>query len=576
MPVKSGPARRAKPRTRPRAVPAHAVWNAQRLVWTDGEFWFDERAADAAARFFPEHLVLTEGEWAGRPFVLADWQEHDIVRPTFGWKRPDGTRRYRRVYVWVPRKNGKTELAAGIAILVLVGDAEEAGQVFSIATNKEQAELVFNKSISMVQRSPTLGDTLETYKTSVYCPALNAAFKPLSGKPTGKHGLSCSGLIGDELHEWDSGELYQFIHDSESARRQPLEFLISTAGKKGGYGEEVWDECQKILDGTLDDPETLVVVYAAGPEDDWTDPKVWAKANPNLGVSKKLDVMETEARRARQLPRLVNNFKRYQLNLWTEQSTLWLPIDGIDDDGNPFGWDHCVGPVGWKDLEARVKGKRCFGGVDLSSVQDISALSWWFPVQPGLVLPVWLVRFFKPKALLKEHGRRDKLPYERWADEGAIIATPGNVVDYAFIKEQIFRDAEMFRIAHAGETKLEDGQGGLAIDRWNATQMAVELQQEGLPVVLMGQGFASLAAPSAELERLVLSNGFHHGGHPVLRQHAKVVAVEEDAAGNIKPAKNKSTQRIDGIASGVNALGIAARDKGDPTSVYQTRGALVL
>lgn len=563
MAVRSGPARRGKPRTRPRAVPARAVWDADRLAWVDGDFWYDERAAEAAARFFPEHLVLTEGEWAGRPFELADWQEHDIVRPTFGWKRPDGTRRYRRVYVWVPRKNGKTELAAGIAILVLIGDGEEAGQVFSIATNKDQAELVFNKAISMVQRSPTLGGLLETYKTSVYCPELNAAFKPLSGKPTGKHGLSCSGLIGDELHEWDSGELYQFIHDSESARRQPLEFLISTAGKKGGYGEEVWDECQKILDGTLDDPETLVVVYAAAPDDDWTDPEVWAKANPNLGVSKKIEAMEAEARRARQLPRLVNNFQRYQLNMWTEQSTLWLPIDAVDDEGKPFGWDHCTGPVGWQDLEARLVGKRCFGGLDLSSVQDISALCWWFPAQDGLEMPVVLPRFFKPKALLRDHSKRDKLPYDRWSDEGAIIATPGNVVDYAFIKHRIFADAEMFRVAHAGSQKLEDGQGGLAIDRWNATQLAVELQQEALPVVLMGQGFASLAAPSAELERLVLSNGFHHGGHPVLRQHARVVAVEEDAAGNIKPAKNKSTQRIDGIASLANALGIAARDKGE-------------
>lgn len=582
MLVKVGPARSKRPRSRPRAVPAHAVWDDRALVWRDGEYWFDERAADAAARFFPEHLVLTEGEWAGLPFVLSDWQEHDIVRPTFGWKRPDGTRRYRRVYVWVARKNGKTELAAGIAILVLVGDAEEAGQVFSIATNKEQAELVFNKAISMVQRSPTLGGsggTLETYKTSVYCPALNASFKPLSGKAGGKHGLSCSGLIGDELHEWDSGDLYQFIHDSESARRQPLEFLISTAGNKGGYGEEVWDECQKIKSGILDDPETLVVIYAANADDDWTDPKVWAKANPNLGISKKLATMETEAKRARQLPRLVNNFKRYQLNMWTDQETLWLPIDALDDEGNPFGWDHCIGPLGWKDLEAKLKGKRCFGGLDLSAVQDLSALAWWFPIQPGLEYPALLSRFFKPKSLLKAHSARDKLPYEKWVDEGAIIATPGNVVDYAFIKKQIFDDAEKFQIAHAGDAKLETGQGGLAVDRWNATQIIVELEQEGLPVVRFGQGFASLGAPSAELERLVLCNGFHHGNHPVLRKHAEVVTVVSDPAGAIKPVKpdRQSTKRIDGIAAAVNAIGIAIADTGEPgPSVYATRGALIL
>lgn len=577
MAVKIREPKSARPRRRPLAVPAHCEWDAGRGVWTDGPYWYDEVAAEKAASFFPDHLVLTEGEWAGKPFVLADWQDHDIIRPAFGWKRADGTRRYRRIFVWVPRKNGKTELAAGVAILMLVGDGEPAGQVYSIATSKEQAELCFNKAIAMVQRSPTLGQVLEGYKTSVYCPELNASFKPLSGKAGGKHGLSSSGLIGDEIHEWKDGELYTFVHDSSSARRQPLEFLISTAGRKGGYGEEVWDECQKIADGTLDDPETLVVIYAADADDDWTDPKVWAKANPNLGVSKKLDAMEIAAKRARQLPRLVNGFKNYQLNIWTDQASVWLPIDALDDDGNPFGWDHCKGPINWKEMEGHLAGKRCFGGLDLSAVQDISALSWFFPIQKGLPVPAVLCRFFKPARLIREHGRRDKLPYERWVDEGAITATPGNVVDYAFIKAQIMRDGETFQIAHAGSSKLEDGQGGLAIDRWNATQMAVELQQEGLPVVLFGQGFASLAAPSAELERLVLDNGFHHGGHPVLRQHAKVVAVEEDAAGNIKPAKNKSTQRIDGIASLVNALGISMRDRGDDKpSIYEERGILML
>jgi len=567
---------RAGPRTRPAGVGPKASWDAERHVWIEGDYWFDEEAADAAARFFPDHLCLTEGEWAGKPFVLEGWQEDDIIRPAFGWKRPDGTRRYRRIYVWVPRKNGKTELAAGIALLVLVGDAEEAGQVYSIATDKDQARLVFDKATAMVGRSETLSDALVCLKPSIYCPELNASFKPLSGKPGGKHGLSTSGLVGDEIHEWTSRELYQFIHDSESARRQPLEFLISTAGKKGTYGEEAWEECQKILDGTIDDPETLVVVYAADADDDWTDEAVWHKANPNLGVSKKLDWMRNEARRAKQLPRLVNGFKNYQLNIWTEQATLWLPIDGLDDEGRAFGWDHCAGPVVWKDLERRLEGLRCFGGLDLSAVQDISALVWWFPQQAGLDVPAVLARFFKPEGLLDHHSKRDKLPYRRWRDEGALVATPGNVVDYAWIQDQILRDAERFRVAHVGNHKREAGQGGLAIDRWNATQTAVELEQEGLPVVLFGQGYASMAAPSAELERLVLSNGFHHGGHPVLRRHAQVVAVETDPAGNIKPAKNKSTERIDGIVAQVMAMGIAAKDEGDGQSVYESRGLLTV
>jgi phage terminase large subunit-like protein len=543
--VQCGPAKRRRPRKRPPAVHVGAVWSDLNRRWEDGEYWYDEAAADAAVAFFADHLCLTEGEWAGRPFVLEGWQEHDIVRPLFGWKRPDGTRRYRRCYVWVPRKNGKTELAAGIALLVLLGDGEHGGQVYSIATDVDQARIVFDKATAMVGKSETLSEELLCLKPSIYCAALNASFKPLSGRPTGKHGLSASGLIGDEIHEWVSGDLYQFLHDSEGARRQPLEFLISTAGKKGGYGEEAWEESQKILDGTIDDPETMVVVYAADPDDDWTDPKIWAKANPNLGVSKKVDSLAAECRRARQLPRLENGFKSYHLNIWTEQATRWLPIDAIDDDGRKFGWDRCVGSVGWKEMEELLRGKSCCGGIDLSSTTDLSALIWWFAVQEGLDRPALLARFFKPKALIGLHERRDKLPYERWVREGALHATPGNVMDYDFIKAQAYRDAEIFRVQQIG------------IDRWNATQTATDMRGQGLDVVLFGQGFASMSAPSKELERLVLDNGFDHGGHPLLRRHAQVVAVETDAADNVKPAKDKSTERIDGIVAAVMALGIS-------------------
>lgn len=579
MPVKSGAAaHRNGPRSRPAGIGADAQWCYDRQRWCVGDYWFDEKAADRAVSFFPKHLCFTKGEWAGRPFILEAWQANDIVRPVFGWKRPDGTRRYRRVYVWVPRKNGKTELAAGIALLVLLGDGELGGEVYSIASHEGQARLVFNQAATMVGKSESLSADLVCLKSSIYCPSLNAGFLPLSGKAGGKHGLNASGLIGDEIHEWSSGDLYQFVHDSEDARSQPLEFLISTAGKKGTYGEEVWDECQKILDGTYEDPETLVIVYAADPEDDWQSEEVWHKANPNLGVSKKLDTMRTNARRARQLPRLENHFKNYHLNMWTEQAVRWLPIDAVDDEGKKFGWDHCAGPVAWKDLDERLLGKRCFGGLDLSSVIDLSALVWWFPIQPGLEVPALLARFFKPGDLIKAHAKRDKLPYEKWVRDGAITATPGNVVDYAFIQQQIYADAERYRIAHVGNHNREKGEGGLAIDRWNATETAVKLEQEGLPVVLFGQGFASMSAPSKELERLVLCNGFHHGGHPVMRRHAQVVAVEgPDPADNIKPAKNKSTERVDGIVSLVMALGLAAKDAGgDGPSVYEERGLLMV
>jgi len=585
MAVQCGSALRENPRTRPAGVGKTAEWDDEALRWVEGRFWFDDRAADRACAFFPKYLCFTKGKWAGQPFVLEAWEENDIVRPAFGWKREDGSRRYRRVFVWIPRKNGKTELAAGIALLILVGDGEEGGEVYAIASEKDQARIVFDAATAMVNKSPELAAELECLKPSIYCPSLNAAFKPLSGVPEGKHGFNSSGLVGDEIHEWKTADLYTFIHDSSATRRQPFEFLISTAGKKGGVGEEFWDECIKIRDGVIDDPETLVVIYAADPEDDWTDPKTWFKANPQLGKSLPLDRVETDAKRARMSPRIENDFKRYRLNLWTEQAVRWLPINGIDDEGKKFGWDQCVGPIPWRtpkfalplqvdesvktadldalraasEFEQRLVGKTCFGGLDLSSIVDLSALLWWFPIQDGLDVPACLARFFKPHDLLKAHAKRDKLPYERWHKEGALQTTPGNVVDYEFIRTQIFKDADKFKIAHSGNEKREPHEGGLAIDRWNATETAIKLQQEGIPVVLFGQGYASLSAPSKELERLVLCNGFHHGGHPILRRHAQVAAVETDAADNIKPAKSKSTERIDGIAALVNAIGIAAK-----------------
>lgn len=565
--------------TRPLALARtpRAKWNAKRQVWVDGAFWYDENAADKAVAFFRDHCCFTTGEWAGQPFDLAPWQEQDIVRPAFGWKRADGTRRYRRVYVWVPRKNGKTELAAGLGLLLLVGDGEPGGQVFSIALEKTQAEIVFEKAQVMVAYSGTLTAHLESPKTAIYCPSLNASFRPLSGKPQGKHGLNMSGLIGDEIHEWKSGDLYKFVHDSARARRQPLEILISTAGVKGTFGEQVWEDCQRILSGEIDVPDTLVVIYAAAPDDDWTDPKTWAKANPNLGISVKLDAVAAECREAQQLPRLENDFRRYTLNQWTDQAVRWLPIDAIDDTGRRFGWDHCKGPIDWRALEDHLKGKRCFGGLDLSAVQDLSALVWLFPVQDGVTVPTILARFWKPADLVREHTKRDRVPYDRMAEgvAPALRVTPGNVIDHAAIRAQVLEDASRFRVAFQGQ-KREPGQGGLAVDRFDATETIVRLNEETIPAVPFGQGFVSMSGPAKTVERRVLSNGYHHGGHPLLRRHAQAVTVETDAAGNIKPSKAVSTLRIDGIVSLCMAEGVAAADTGPKTSVYETRGVRML
>lgn len=540
--------------SRPRGIGERARYDRRRNLWVDGAYWFDEKSAESAVDFFPRHLRLTTGEWAGRPFVLEAWEADYIIRPLFGWKRADGTRRYRRCYVWIPRKNGKTELAAGIGLLLLVGDAEFGAEVYAIASARDQAAIVFSKAAAMVQLSPSLQEHLSTLKTTIFCPSTSGNFRPLTGRATGKHGLNMSGLVGDEVHEWPSGDLYQFMHDSSSARSQPLEFMISTAGQRGGYGEEVYAECEKIVEGVIDDPETLVVIFVAPEHADWRDERTWYMANPNLGVSKKLDAMRADARRAMQLPRLENAFKSYHLNIWSEQAQRWLPIDNFDDNGRKFGWKYCAGQYSWQELQSVLIGKTCFAGVDLSSTADLSAVVLFFPEQFGLEAPAILSWFYKPEAYIRAHGERDRLPYAAWRNMGALTATPGNVVDYDFIRSDLVRNCERYDIRRIG------------CDPFNATQFMINLAddlgdakraREERRVVKYRQGFLSMSPPSKELERLVIDNRIQHGNHPILTRHATVVAVETDPAGNIKPSKKHTIERIDGIAALVTAMGVS-------------------
>ena len=539
----AGRVKRAR-RKRPAWIHKGARWNRRRECWTFGEYWFDQADADSAVDFFPTYLIFTKGEWARRPFVLEDWEANDIVRPLFGWKRADGTRRYRSCYVWVARKNGKTELAAGIALLMLTFDREEGGEVYAIAATGDQAKISFERAKYMVQRGRWLARDLTAFTGSIFCPALDAKFEPLTGRAQGKHGLSMSGLVGDEIHEWPDGDLYKYVHDSADGRRQPLELMISTAGKRGGYGEQIFDECVAIRDGVIDQPDTLVVIYAAGQDDDWTKEATWRKANPALGTAKNIDAMRAACRKAQLLPRLQNDFLCYQLNIWSEQAVKWLPMDAITPDGERYGWNHCEGPARWKDLEAKLRGLICFTGIDLSSTNDLSAVVHYFPKQPGLDWPVALPRFYKPSALIAEHTKNDKLPYDQWLKIGALRETEGNIIDYDVIRQHVNDDAELFDIK------------GVGIDRYNAVQVTLQMQADGLPIEYFQQGYLSMSPPAKQVERLILSNGFHHGGHPLFAAHARAVAITSDPAGNIKPVKDKSTGRIDGIVSLVEAIGI--------------------
>jgi phage terminase large subunit-like protein len=521
---------------------------------------FDAPTADYACRWIETHCVFTNDKWAGKPFKLADWERDDIIRPLFGWKRKaDGLRRYRRVIVWVPRKNGKTELAAAVSLIALVATGVMGGEVYSIAKDKDQARIVFDKAAVMVAYSQKLSAEVEPLKSSLFVPKLGAKFEPMSGVPQGKHGRSASALIGDEVHEWPDDRLYTFMHQSTGAREEPIEFLISTAGTQEGYGWELWQECQKILDGTIDDPQTLIVIYAAGEDDDWTSEATWAKANPNLGVSVRLDYLQAECRKAQENPRLENDFKRYHLNMWTEQDVRWLSMEL---------WRKCsTDPTDldlWRRLPALMKGRKAFAGIDLSSTSDITAMVAVFP--PDDEWPRWVVlpKFWVPKATIERRTRVDRVPYETWAKLKMIETTPGTTVDYDYITKDAYAWMEEFELRKFG------------FDRWNATQTMIQMEAEGAGVVKVGQGFASLTAPSKELERLVVSGELEHGNHPVLTWMARNAGYETDAAGNLKPSKAKSKEKIDGIAALVNSLFVALNDDGGGgPSVYAERGLLV-
>lgn len=503
------------------------------------KYYFDARLGDAAVEFFPRFICLTEGEWAGKPFHLAEWEAHH-TRQIFGWRRKvDGRRRYRFVRGWVPRKNGKTEWFAGLGHLLTVGDNEPGAQVYAHALDKSQASLLFNKAARMVAFSDALSGIYEVTKTGLFCPALMAGFRPLSGEAFGKHGLSPSANIGDEAHAWRDGRLHTFLIQGMGARRQPLDATISTAGEIKTYGHDLYQQSMALLADPDLDPETYVFNYAAEPNDDWTDPDVWAKANPNLGISLKLEFLEAECRRARKNPRLENDFKRYHLNLWVEQARRWFPMHRwAENTADPQDKGH------WKRLPDLMAHRRCFGGLDLGSTSDITCLVWVFPPEDDETRFTIVPQFWVPEDAVSQRDS-PRTPYRKWVADGALLTTPGNVTDYDFIEARVAEDGARYRVEKLG------------YDPWNATQVAIHLQEQGAPVIEFRQGFASMAAPSKELERLFMSAALEHGNHPVLEWMFGNAAYRKDPAGNIKPDKERAPEKIDGVVGTVMAIGLA-------------------
>ncbi|ALD74527.1 terminase large subunit [Trueperella pyogenes] len=516
---------------------------------------YDKRKADYAVAFI-QALKHTKGRWAGKPFELLGWQEQ-IVRDLFGTVKPDGYRQFTTAYVEIPKKQGKSELAAAIALLLTCADGEERAEVYGCAADRQQASIVFEVAADMVRLCPPLArrvKILASQKRIVYTPT-NSFYQVLSAEAYSKHGFNISGVVFDELHTQPNRALFDVMtKGSGDARTQPLYFLITTAGTNtASVCFEQHQKARDILDGKKNDPTFYPVIYGAEPEDDWLDEDVWRKANPSLDITVPIDKVRAAAHSAQLNPAEENAFRQLRLNQWVKQSIRWMPM---------HLWDKGNAPIDLASLDGRV----CYAGLDLASTTDITALVLVFPprdeAEPYVVVP----HFWIPEDNIELRVGRDHVPYDQWEREGLLHTTEGNVVHYAAIEAFIEELGTRYDIRE------------IAYDRWGAVQMSQNLDALGFTVVPFGQGFKDMSPPSKELMKLALEGRIQHGGNKVLAWMVDNIHIRTDPAGNIKPDKQKSTEKIDGVVALIMALDRAIRNSNAAPahSVYDERGLLVL
>ena len=515
---------------------------------------YDKASADYAVAFI-ESLCHTKGTWAGKPFALIGWQEQ-IIRDLFGVVKENGYRQFNTAYIEIPKKMGKSELAAAVALLLTCGDGEERAEVYGCAADRQQASIVFEVAADMVRMCPALAKRVKinaSMKRMIYLPT-NSFYQVLSAEAYSKHGFNIHGVVFDELHTQPNRKLFDVMtKGSGDARMQPLYFLITTAGtdtKSICY--ETHQKAKDLLEGRKIDPTFYPVIYGAEESDDWTDPKVWKKANPSLGITVGIDKVRAACESAKQNPAEENAFRQLRLNQWVKQAVRWMPM---------HLWDKCDFATNEDDLEGRV----CYGGLDLSSTTDITAFVLVFPPLDEDDKYIILPYFWIPEDNLDLRVRRDHVPYDVWERQGFLQTTEGNVVHYGFIEKFIEELGERFHIRE------------IAFDRWGAVQMMQNLEGMGFTVVPFGQGFKDMSPPTKELMKLVLEQKIAHGGHPVLRWMMDNIFIRTDPAGNIKPDKEKSTEKIDGAVATIMALDRAIRCGNDNSaSVYDDRGLLFI
>ena len=516
---------------------------------------FDEKKARRVIRFI-ECLKHTKGEFHGRPFKLLPWQEK-IIRDVFGTVRDEdlSMRQYNQVYIEIGKKNGKSELGAALALNMLINDDEWKAEVYSCASDRQQAAIVFDVAVDMVRQNPTLSKLIKiipSTKRMVYQPT-GSIHQVLSSEVATKHGLNVSACIFDELHTQPTRALYDVMtQGSGDARKQPLWFFLTTAGTdRNSVCWEVHQKALDILEGRKHDPRFYPVVYGLPDDADWQDEQNWYKCNPSLGYTITIDKVRDAYHKALETPADENMFRQLRLNQWVKQSIRWMPMDK---------WDECGGVVDPYQLE----GRACYAGLDLSSTSDLTTLVLVFPPRDENEAYMVLPFFWLPEDTLALRVRRDHVMYDVWEKQGFLQTTEGNVVHYGFIEKFICELGEKYNIRE------------IAYDRWNATQMVQNLEDDGFTMIPFGQGFRDMSPPTKELMRLVLEHKLAHGGHPVLRWNMDNAFVRTDPADNLKIDKQKSTEKVDGAVALVMALDRAMKNQNSGGSVYDERDMIFL
>lgn len=561
------------------AVKRNGRWETE-----DGRYYFDAAAARRIAEFFPDCLTHHKGEFAGLPFELLPYQELLIVLPLFGWKHAagplKGLRRFRKVLLAVPKGNGKSPLGAGIGLALVFVDDEQGAEVYSAAADRDQATIVFDTARIMVENDPVLAERSNVLRRVIEVPDTHSYYKVLSADAKTKHGPNIHGLIFDEFHAQPSRELFETLYRGTVKRRQPVVFMVTTAGDDDeSICAEEWEYARKVQSGTITDDTYLPVIFEASKDDDWKDPELWKRVNPGYGITVKADAIANEAIAAQNEPRKLNDFLRYHTNRWVNQATAWIPIDW---------WDACKTSID----EAQLVALACGAGLDLAQKYDLASFSVAFsrplegPAQvlevkaeeaEGVIVPRTISLnveltlfswFWIPEDTAAERAKQDRVPYLQWEKDGLITFTEGNVIDYDRILADIVALGDRFPLLKESE---------IGYDPAFATDLALKLQARGFRMVEVLQNYRNLSEPSQILEALIKAKRVRHSGHRVLRWNWENVSIRTDDAGRIRPVKpRRAAKRIDGVVSSIMATSRVLLQPQLEESVYESRGLFVV